>query len=93
MTQARIFRQGKPAGQSGRARADQWILEFEGQRARHPDALMGWVGGGDTIEQVRLAFPTLEAAQAYCTREGIAAEVVPAPERRLILRSYADNFR
>jgi hypothetical protein len=93
MTRARLYRKGKPAGQSGRARAGQWVLEFEGTRARHPDALMGWVGGGDTVEQVRLTFPTLEAAQAYCAREGLEADVIPAPDHRLILRAYADNFR
>jgi hypothetical protein len=54
---------------------------------------MGWVGSGDTETQVRLTFPTLEAAQAYAVREGLDAVVVPAPQRRLIIQSYAENFR
>jgi hypothetical protein len=54
---------------------------------------MGWVGSGDTDAQVRLTFPSLEAAQAYAAREGLEAQVVPAPQRRLIIQSYAENFR
>ena len=43
--------------------------------------------------QVRLNFPTLEAAQVYCEREGFAYAVTPAPQRKLKLQAYADNFR
>lgn len=93
MPQARIYQQGKPATQSGRARADRFILEAEGDRPKRPDPLMGWAGGADTAEQIRLTFPTLEAALAYAKAHGLEAEVVPPAPRRLILRSYADNFR
>lgn len=93
MMKARLFQQGKPATQSGRARAGTWILEFESRRGKRPDPLMGWAGGAETAEQVRLSFPSREAAEAYCARHGLAVEVVPPTTRRLILRSYADNFR
>ena len=36
---------------------------------------------------------TLEAAQVYCEREGFAYAVTPAPQRKLKLQAYADNFR
>ncbi len=91
--QARIFQRSKNAMQSGRARSEQWILEFESARRQRPDPLTGWTGGAETQEQVRLAFPTLEAAKAYAEREGIDAHVVPAAEARLKLQAYADNFR
>lgn len=93
MRTARIYQQGTRATQSGKARADIWVLESEPAEARRADPLMGWVGSGDTDRQIRLTFPTLDAAQAYAVREGLAAEVVPAPQRRLILQSYAENFR
>jgi hypothetical protein len=35
----------------------------------------------------------LDAAQAYAAREGLEAQVVPAPQKRLIIQSYAENFR
>jgi hypothetical protein len=93
MRKARIYQQGARATQSGKARADTWILEAEPAGARRPDPLMGWVGSGDTDAQVRLTFPSLDAAQAYAAREGLEAQVVPAPQKRLIIQSYAENFR
>jgi hypothetical protein len=93
MKTARIYQRIKNAMQSGRARTDSWILEFEPARAQQPDPLTGWAGGGDTSNQVRIGFPTLEAAKAYAEREGYAYHVVPAPERKLKLQAYADNFR
>ena len=90
---ARIYQREKNAMQSGRARAGEWVLEFESKRRKRPDPLTGWSGGAETIEQVRLNFPTLEAAQAYAIREGIDAHIVPAGQPKLKLQSYADNFR
>jgi hypothetical protein len=90
---ARIYQEEKNAMQSGKARAGRWVLEFESGSRRRPDPLMGWSGGADTQTQVRLTFPTLEAAKAYAEREGVDAHVAPPAERKLKLQSYADNFR
>ncbi|MBC7987514.1 MAG: ETC complex I subunit [Sphingomonadaceae bacterium] len=90
---ARIYQRMKNAMQSGRARVGQWALEFERAEPARPDPLTGWAGSGDTKTQVRLTFPSREAAEAYAAREGIAYHVVPGPEVRLKLQSYADNFR
>jgi hypothetical protein len=90
---ARIFQRSKNAMQSGKARYDQWVLQFESKRRKRPDPLTGWSGGAETQEQVVLAFPTLEAAKAYCEREGIDYHVVPPTQPKLRLQSYADNFK
>ncbi len=90
---ARIFQKPKNAMQSGRARTTSWILEFEPVRKQKADPLTGWAGGDATATQLRLSFETLEAATAYAEREGLAFHVVPAPERKLKLQTYADNFR
>jgi hypothetical protein len=90
---ARIFQRPKNAMQSGKYRTDAWQLEFEPTEPKRPDPLTGWAGSGDTRDQVRLFFPTLEAAIAYCEREGLDHTVVRAPEKTLKLQSYADNFR
>lgn len=90
---ARIFQKPKNAMQSGRAGTQRWILEFAPAEARRPDPLMGWAGSGDTQRQLRLSFPSCDAALAYATRYGIDAEVIPAPERKLKIQAYADNFR
>lgn len=79
--------------QSGKARADEWVLEFESARRMRPDPLTGWSGGTDTQSQVTLRFDTLDAAKAYAEREGVDYHLVPPAERKLKLQSYADNFR
>lgn len=93
MTTARIYQRPKNSTQSGRARTDRWVLDFAPAEAKQPDPLTGWAGSGDTRDQVRMGFPTQEAAIAYAEREGLAFTVTPAPARKLKLQSYADNFR
>lgn len=93
MTTARIYQRPKNSMSSGRARTDCWMLEFAPAEAKQPDPLTGWAGSGDTRDQIRLGFPTQEAAIAYATREGLAYTVIAAPERTLKLQAYADNFR
>lgn len=93
MPSARIYQIPKNAMQSGRARTHSWMLEFEREDAQRPDPLTGWAGSTDTRPQVKLSFPDQAAAIAYATREGIAYHVIPAPEPKLKLQTYADNFR
>ena len=88
-----IYQRPKNAMQSGKARTDEWVLEFEPSEARKADPLMGWTGSGDTQAQVQLKFPTLAAAQAYAAKNGIAATFIPTPPKSLKLQAYADNFR
>ena len=64
MPTARIFQRPKNAMQSGKARTHTWALEFEPAEPKQPDPLTGWAGSGDTREQVRLSFPSAEAAIA-----------------------------
>jgi hypothetical protein len=90
---ARIFQKPKNAMQSGRAGTQIWYLEFAPAEARTPDPLMGWAGSGDTRRQLRFSFNSLDEAQAYATRNGIDAEVIATPVRRLKLQAYANNFR
>ena len=93
MATARIYQVVKNSMQSGRARAGQWELEFEPAEAKRPDPLTGWAGSGDTRGQVRLRFPSLEAARVYAGQQGLDFHVVPAAEKTLRLQAYADNFK
>lgn len=90
---ARIYQIPKSAMQSGKAKVDTWLLEFEHSEARKPDPLMGWTGSGDTQAQVQLKFPTKDAATAYAEKHGIAARVHQTPPKSLKIQAYADNFR
>ncbi|MBN8499761.1 MAG: ETC complex I subunit [Sphingomonadales bacterium] len=90
---ARIFQRPKNAMQSGKARTDEWLLEFVPAEAKTPDPVMGWAGSGDTQSQVTLKFRTQAEAQAYADKYGIAAAVHLTPPRRMKIQAYADNFR
>ena len=93
MPTARIFQRLKSSMSSGRANTDTWQLEFEPSEPKRADPLTGWAGSGDMREQLRLFFPTAEAAVAWCEREGHESVVIPAPQKTLKLQAYADNFR
>jgi hypothetical protein len=93
MAQARIFQRIKNSTQSGRARTDLWVLEFLSREPTPVDPLTGWNGLADTRTQVKLHFPTLAAATAYAEKNGVDYHVVPAPQPKLKLQAYADNFR
>ena len=90
---ARIYQRQKNIMQSGKALTRDWILDFVANEAKKPDPLMGWAGSGDTQQQVRLTFPTLEAAQKYADKYGIRADIIAAAPKRLKIQAYADNFK
>ncbi|HEX5237951.1 MAG TPA: ETC complex I subunit [Sphingomicrobium sp.] len=93
MTTARITELERKTTQSGKANAGKWLLEFERREGHRPDPLTGWNGSGDTNPQVRMIFPTKEAAISYCEKHGLDFHVLPAPPVRLKIQAYADNFR
>lgn len=93
MTTVRIVQSDRKTTSSGRAKAGKWSLEFDRTEAPKADPLTGWAGSGDTATQVRLGFGDLDSAKAYCDKNGLDYEVVPAPPVALKLQAYADNFR
>ena len=88
----RIYEPAKSAMQSGRA-GNPWILEYETTSAREPEALMGWTCSGDTLNQVRLRFETMEKAVAFAREKGWTCDVQTHQERKVRPRNYGDNFR
>ena len=89
---ARIFRPAKTAMQSGKARTQDWVLEFAPASARVSDPLMGWTLTDDTSAQVRLSFESRDEAVAYAQKYGLAFQVTEPKAPRRILKAYADNF-
>ncbi len=90
---ARIYRPAKTAMQSGKAKTDQWILEYEPEHPRVVEPLMGYTSSGDMKSQIRLSFDSQEDAVAYATRNAIAYRVLPPQEPKRRKVSYSDNFR
>ena len=90
---ARIFQPAKTAMQSGQAGTQHWVLEHENSAPREIDPLMGWTSSRDTKTQVRLKFPSKDAAIAYAKRNGIAYRVHEPKPRKAVRKTYSDNFK
>ena len=92
MIKAKIYKPSKSAMQSGRAKTGQWLLEYERLAPLGPESLMGWTASGDTLNQVRLKFDTLQDAIARAEKEGFEYTVQKPHERKVKPRNYSDNF-
>ena len=89
----RIYKPARNAMQSGKGKAQSWVLEHEAEAPRGRDPLMGWTSSGDTRQQLKLFFETKEEAVAYAEREGLAYKVMPEAPVRVPRKSYSDNFK
>ncbi|MEM9733019.1 MAG: ETC complex I subunit [Pseudomonadota bacterium] len=89
---ARIYRPAKTAMQSGKAKTQDWVLEFEPASRRSVEPLMGYTSSSDMLSQVKMRFPSKEGAIAYAERNGIAFRVTEPKETKRRVMSYSDNF-
>ena len=77
--------------QSGLKKFDKWIIEFiTDEPGINP--LMGWESSSDTYGEVNLEFETKELAINYAKKNKIEFEVIESKERKVLKKSYADNF-
>ena len=90
---AKIFKPTKTAMQSGRSKFNKWVLKFSDKKNQLKDTMMGWNGGSSTISQIELKFSSKEEAVNYAKKNGIDYEVLETSERKVINKSYADNFK
>ncbi|MBA4220842.1 MAG: ETC complex I subunit [Bosea sp.] len=90
---ARIYSPARNAMQSGTAKTGRWLLEYEPERPREIEPLMGWTSSGDMKSQLRLWFDTAEEAVAYATRNGIAYRLEQPHQAKRRSMAYADNFK
>jgi hypothetical protein len=90
---ARIYRPAKTAMQSGQAKTQRWLLEFEPEARRVREPLMGWTSSADMRSQIRLWFDSADEAVAYARREGIPFRLEAPKETSRRTIAYSDNFR
>ena len=90
---ARIYKPARNAMQSGNARTKQWLLEYEPEKPKVPDPLMGWTSSDDMRQQVMLEFDTREEAVAYAEKHAIPYQVFEPHAPKPRPKSYSDNFR
>ncbi|NNU15420.1 ETC complex I subunit [Parvularcula sp. ZS-1/3] len=90
---ARIYKPSRTAMQSGKAKTEEWVLEFEEEYAKRADPLMGWTSGQDTrAGQVRLTFETKDQAIGYAKEHQIPHQVIEPSSGKRTLKAYSDNF-
>jgi hypothetical protein len=78
--------------QSGQAKADNWLLEYERETPKTREPLMGYTSTTDMQAQVKLRFPSKEAAVEYAERNNIAYRVIEAKKAKRRKVSYSENF-
>ena len=91
---ARIFKPSKTAMQSGPAKVNEWVLEFDVEDSKAIDPLMGWTGSSNTQSQVRLKFERKDDAVTYAEKRGLLYTVIDSEVRRPVIRKngYGENF-
>ena len=91
MRKAKIYIPNKNPMQSGTGKTDKWILEFETKDPTN-NPLMGWESSSDTYTELKLEFSTKDLAINYAKKNKIDFEVVEPKIRKVVKKSYADNF-
>ncbi len=77
--------------QSGLKKFDKWIIEFiTDEPGINP--LMGWESSTDTYSELKLEFQNKELAIDYAKKNKIDFELIEAKPRKIVKKSYADNF-
>ena len=91
MKKAKIYKPHKTAMQSGLGKTDKWILEFETQDpTKNP--LMGWESSSDTYSELKMEFSTKDLSINYAKKKKIDFELIEPKKRKVVKKSYADNF-
>ena len=77
--------------QSGPGKIDKWLLEFKTKNTGI-NPLMGWETSTDTLSELKLEFSTKELAIEYAKKNKIKFELIEPQKRKIVKKSYADNF-
>jgi len=91
MKKAKIYIPNKRPMQSGLGKTDKWIIGFETKNpTKNP--LMGWESSTDTLSELKLEFSSKDQAINYAKKMKIDYEIIEPKKRKVIKKSYADNF-
>ena len=91
MNKAKIYSPAKTSMQSGKSKLEKWILEFD-REDLEKDFIMGWNSSSDTKKQIKIVFESKDEAIAYANKKNILYSIIKPNKRKIIIKSYADNF-
>ena len=90
MKKAIIYLPNKNPMQSGLSKK-KWILEYKtDDPSKNP--LMGWESSSDTFTEIKLEFSSKALAINYAKKKKIVFELIEHKKRKIVKKSYADNF-
>ena len=77
--------------QSGTGKNNKWVLEF---KTKNPtkNPLMDWESSSDTLSEIKLEFSSKDLAINYAKKKKIDFELIEPKKRKIVKKSYADNF-
>jgi len=90
MKKAIIYIPNKNPMQSGFSK-NKWILEYKTDDPSI-NPLMGWESSSDTFTEIKLEFSSKELAINYAKKKKIDFELIEPKKRKIVKKSYADNF-
>jgi hypothetical protein len=91
MRKAKIYIPNKNPMQSGTGKTDKWVLEYETTDPTN-NPLMGWESSSDTYTELKLEFSSKDLAINYAKKKKIDFEIIDPRKRKIVKKSYADNF-
>ncbi|KAL6860605.1 ndufs4 NADH dehydrogenase Fe-S protein subunit [Amphichorda felina] len=90
----RIYKEAKPATQSGNFRGEHWRMDWDilakGHRWENP--LMGWQSSGDFMQGTNIDFNSKEDAIRFAEKQGYEYFVQEPNSRKFAPKAYANNF-
>ena len=91
MKKAKIYKPTKTAMQSGNKNTKNWVLQFDTLN-NGINPLTGWETSKDTMSEVILKFSSKEQAINYAKKNNIDYYLIEPKKRKIIKKSYSDNF-
>lgn len=90
----RIYKESKPATQSGDFRTERWRMDWDilpkGHRWENP--LMGWQSSGDFMQGTHVNFKSKVDAIHFAEKQGYEYFVQEPNSRKFTPKAYANNF-
>ncbi|UNI20410.1 ndufs4 NADH dehydrogenase Fe-S protein subunit [Purpureocillium takamizusanense] len=90
----RIYKEAKPATQSGDFRGERWRMDWDilpkGHRWENP--LMGWQSSADFMQGTHINFKSKEDAIHFAEKQGYEYFVQEPNSRKFTPKAYANNF-
>jgi NADH dehydrogenase (ubiquinone) Fe-S protein 4 len=90
----RIYKQAKPATQSGDWHGHHWRMDWDilskGHRWENP--LMGWQSSADFMQGTNVNFKSKEDAIRFAEKQGYEYYVQEPNSRKIVPKVYANNF-